>query len=186
MFGITDLKVGAKIKLDNIPYTVLWSQHAKQARGAGVMKTKLKNLLTGNNIERTFQGADKIDEADIGFSRAQFLYRSGDSFEFMDQTSFDTVTFDKEKIGDSVNFLLDGMDIDIQYFDNKAINIQLPPKMTFEVVRTDPGVKGDTATGGSKPAEIQTGYIVKVPLFVNAGDKIVINTDTGEYCERAK
>ena len=186
MLGITDLKVGAKIVLEGHPFLVTWSQHSKQARGAGVMKTKMRNLITGATVEKTFQGNDKIEEADISFSRAQFLYRNVDDFEFMDQTSFETINFTTEQLGDTAYFLTDGMDVDIQYFDSKPINVQLPPKMTFEVTQTDPGVRGDTATGGSKPATIITGFEVKVPLFINPGDKIVINTDTREYCERAK
>ena len=186
MLGITDLKVGARIQLDGEPYLVVWSQHSKQARGAGVMKTKMKNLISGATVERTFQGNDKIDPADIGFKRAQFLYVNGDDYEFMDQESFETVNFTKEQLGDNVYFMRDGMDVDIQYFEGRPINIQLQPKMEFEVVETEPGVKGDTATGGSKPAITDTGYTVKVPLFIDKGERIIINTDTGEYCERVK
>ncbi len=186
MLGITDLKVGAKVQFDGVPFVVTWSQHSKQARGAGVMKTKMKNLLTGGVVEKTFQGNEKIAEAEINFARAQYLYQNGDEYEFMDQETFETITFSSDQLGETRNFLTDGMDCDIQYFEGKAINVQLPPKINFEVVETDPGVKGDTATGGNKPATIDTGYVVKVPLFINVGDKIVINTDTGEYCERVK
>ncbi len=186
MLGITDLKVGTKITLDGQPYVVTWNQHSKQARGAGVMKTKLKNLITGAALERTFQGSDKIDPADIGFRKAQFLYAQGDDFQFMDQETYETISLPKTKLGEAISFLTDGMDVDLLYFEKNPINIQLPPKMTFTVTQTDPGVKGDTAQGGSKPAVIETGYTVKVPLFINKDDKIVINTDSGEYVERAK
>ena len=186
MLGITDLKTGVKIQLDGAPYLVTWSQHSKQARGGGVMKTKLKNIVSGSTIERTFQGHDKIAPADIGFRRAQFLYANGDDYEFMDQESFETVNFEKEQLGDMVFFLRDGMDVDIQYFENRPINIQLPPKMEFEIVETEPGVIGDTAAGGNKLAVTDTGYTVKVPLFIKKGEKIFINTDTGDYCERVK
>ena len=186
MFGITDLKPGAKIQLDETPYVVTWSQHSKQARGGGVMKTKLRNLINGNVVEKTFQGSDKITEADIGFKRAQFLYQNNDSFEFMDQESFDTISFDKDRLGNTTYFLKDGMDVDIQYFSGLPINVQLPPKMELAITKTDPGVKGDTAAGGSKPATTETEYTLKVPLFIEVGDKIVVNTDSGEYCERVK
>ncbi len=186
MLGITDLKVGTKVQLDGDPYVVTYSQHSKQARGGGVMKTKLRNLITGGTVEKTFQGNDKVEPAEINFARAQFLYANGDEYEFMDQESFETISLDKNRLGDVTNFLTEGMDVDIQYFEGNPINIQLPPKMTLEVTETDPGVKGDTATGGSKPATIDTGYVLQVPLFINVGDKIVINTDNGEYCERAK
>ncbi len=150
------------------------------------MKTKLRNLLNGSVVEKTFQGADKIEEADIGFKRAQFLYQNGDDYEFMDQESFESISFDKGLLGDTTYFLKDGMDVDIQYFSGTPINVQLPPKMDLEVTETDPGVKGDTAAGGSKPATTETGYCLKVPLFIEIGDRIVVNTDTGEYCERVK
>ena len=176
MLGITDLKVGAKITLNDTPYVVTWNQHSKQARGSGVMKTKLKNLMTGAALEKTFQGNEKIQPADIQYKRAQYLYKAGESYEFMDQESFETISLGDDILGDAVQFLVDGVDVDLLYFGSTPINIQLPPKMTFEVTQTDPGVRGDTATGGSKPATIETGYVVKVPLFINPGDKIVINT----------
>lgn len=150
------------------------------------MKTKLKNLISGSVIEKTFQGSDKVEPADIGYRRAQFLYRNGDEFEFMDQETFDTVNFSAEVLGDQIDFLLEGMDVDIQYFGTRAINMQLPPKMTFEIIETEPGVKGDTAQGGTKNAVIDTGFNVKVPLFITKGEKIVVNTTNGEYVERAK
>lgn len=186
MLGITDLKTGAKLILDGEPYIVTWNQFGKTARQGGVMKTKLRNLLNGRVMEKTFQGSDKIEEADVGFRRAQFLYSTGDEFEFMDQESFETVTLSRESLGETASFLTDGMDVDLQYFNARPINVQLPPKMTFTVTETDPGVKGDRAQSGTKPAKIDTGYMVSVPLFVEKGEKIVINTDSGEYVERAR
>jgi len=187
MLGITDLKVGKTIQLDGQPYLIVWNQHSKQARGGGVMKTKLKNLLTGNALERTFQGAESIEPAEVFYRKSQYLYASGDDYEFMDQENFETFQFTADQLGEKAKLLVDGMDVDVQYFGDKPINLQLPPKMTLKVVQTDPGVKGDTATGGSKPATLETGYVIKqVPLFINEGDSIVINTDSGEYVERAK
>ncbi len=187
MLGITDLKIGAKIQIENVPYSITWNRYSKQARGAGVMKTKLKNLLTGGVVEKTFQGAEKVEPAEISFRRVQFLYSSGNDYEFMDQETFEQISFQKDRLGEIAYFLIDGMDADIQYFDEKPINVQVAPKLKFKVTATDPGVKGDTATGGTKPATIETGYIVKqVPLFINIGDTIIINTDSGEYIERAK
>ncbi len=186
MLGITDLKVGRAIQLDGVPFVVTYNQYSKQARGAGVMKTKLRNLLTGRTMERTFQGAEKVEEADIRYGRAQFLYANAGDYEFMDQETFETVTFTGEVLGDTAHFLLEGTDVDIQYFGDTPINVKVPPKVTFTVIETEPGVKGDTAQGGNKDATIDTGYVLKVPLFVNKEDKIVVNTDTGEYVERAK
>lgn len=186
MLGITDLKVGTKVVIEGAPYVVTWNQHSKQARGGGVMKTKMKNLINGSVLERTFQGADKIEPADIGFRRAQFLYSQGETYEFMDQESYETISLGKEILGEATHFLVDGMDVDLLYFGERPINIQLPPKITFEIIQADPGVQGDRAQGGTKPAVIETGYTIRVPLFVNQGDRVVINSDTGEYVERAK
>ena len=186
MLGITDLKIGTKMQLDGQPYVVTWNQHSKQARGGGVMKVKIRNLETGAVLERTFQGADKIEEADVAYRKAQFLYSSGDDYEFMDQESYETVTLDISKLGDSAAFLTDGMEVDLLYFGTNPINIQLPPKMKIRITQTDPGVQGDRSSAGTKPATIETGKIIRVPLFINVGDEIILNTDTGEYVERAK
>ena len=186
MLGLADIKTGKYIVLNNEPYLVTYNQFGKQARGTGTMKTKLKNLITGAVKEETFQGNDKVEEASISFRKAQFLYANGGEYDFMDQETFDQVSFTKAQLGDTALFLQDGMNIDIQYFNGNAINVQLPTKMTFTITETDPGVRGDTATGGTKPATLETGYVIKVPLFVNKGEKVVINTLTGEYVERAK
>jgi len=186
MLGITDLKIGTKIQIDGALYVVSWNQHSKQARGGGVMKVKIKNLETGSVLERTFQGADKIEEADVAYRRAQFLYVNGDEYQFMDEETYDTVTLSKEKLGEAVDYLTDGMEVDLLYFGENPINIQLKPKLTFKVIETEPGVQGDRAQAAMKPATLETGKIVRVPPFINAGDEIVVNTDTGEYTERAK
>ena len=186
MLGITELRVGAHVEIEGTPYTVTWSQHSKQARGAGVMKVKFRNLMTGASVERTFQGNDKINRAEIRFQRAQFLYQSGDEYQFMDQENYETVSLSSERIGESRFFLTDGVEVDLQYFNGAPINIQLPPKRAFKVIQTDPGVKGDTAANATKTAVIETGYSVKVPLFIKQDERIVINTLTGEYVEREK
>ncbi len=186
MLGITDLKIGTKIQLDGEPYVVTWNQHSKQARGGGVMKVKIRNLATGSVLDRTFQGAEKIEPADINFRRAQFLYAQEDQYQFMDQETYETVVLDKSKLGDAPEYLTDGIEVDLLYFGSKPINIQLQPKMTFEVTETDPGVQGNRAQSGTKPATIETGKIIRVPLFIGKGERIVVNTESGEYIERAK
>ncbi len=186
MLGITDLRVGATAQINGEPFVVVWSQMSKQARGGGIMKTKMRNLLTGNIQEITFHGADKIEPAEINFRPAQFLYSTPEGYEFMDQESYEQINFEKKRLGEMVHFLKDGTDVDIQYFDGQAINVQLKPKMAFEITETEPGVRGDTAGNVTKNAKIETGYELKVPAFVNKGDKIIINTTTGEYVERAK
>lgn len=186
MLGLAQIKAGQKIQIDGQPYLVTWNQFSKTARQGGTMKTKLKNLLTGNTMEKTFQGSDKVEEANIGYKRAQFLYATGEEYEFMDMETYEQMTFTSEQLGDIVNYLSDGMDVDIQYFDGKPINVQVQPKMTFEIIETEPGIKGNTAGNVTKDATIETGMVIKVPPFIEKGDKVVVNTTSGEYVERAK
>lgn len=186
MLGLSEIKLGKKIVLNDEPYLVTWNQFSKTGRQGGVMKTKLKNMITGKTMEKTFQGSDKVEEADVSFRKAQYLYASGDNYDFMDQETFETVSLEKEVLGDATNYLIEGMDVDLQYFDGRPINIQLKPKMAFEITWAEPGVKGDTASGGNKNATLETGMEIKVPFFINTGERIVVNTDTGEYVEREK
>ncbi len=186
MLGISDCKTGAKLVLDGEPYIIVWNQFSKTARQGGVMKTKMKNLITGKVMEKTFQGSDKIEEADVVFRKAQFLYSTGEEYEFMDNETFESISLTKGVLGDSTDYLIDGMDCDLQLFNGNPINIQLQPKMTFEIIETDPGVQGDRVNGGTKPATISTGKVIRVPLFIAKGEKVVVNTDSGEYVERAK
>ena len=186
MLSVAEIKTGVHIQLDGQPYTVTWNQFGKTARQGGNMKTKLKNLLTGSTMEKTFSGADKVEPAEINYKRAQFLYAAGEGYEFMDNESYEQMTFTAEQLGDTVNYLSDGMEADIQYFNGQPINVQVQPKMTFEVTETEPGVKGNTAGNVTKDATIDTGLVIKVPPFIEKGDKVVVNTLSGEYVERAK
>jgi elongation factor P len=186
MLGITDCKKGAKIKYNGEPYLVVWNQFSKSARQGGVMKTKMKNILTGKVMEKTFQGSDKIDEADLAYKNAQFLYANGDDYSFMDMESYETIVLQKGSLGDTINFLTDGMDCSLLLFEGNPVNVQVPAKMEFTIAQTDPGVQGDRSSAGTKPATLDTGYVIRVPLFIDTGDKVVVNTDLGEYVERVK
>lgn len=185
MLSISQIRTGKIIVIDGDPFVVVKDTFAKQARGAGVMKTTLKNLKTGATISKNFQGNDKVEEADVGYRKCQYMYTDGTNYYFMDNNSFEQFELDEEMLGDDVNFLLDGTDVDVRFFEDKPISVNLPPKVVLEVTETDPGVKGDTASGGSKPATLETGLVVQVPLFIKIGDKLRINTDTQEYVERA-
>ncbi len=185
MLSIAQLKPGTTIKLDGTPYIVLSAIFSKQARGGGTNNTKLKNILTGSNIQRTFQGSDQLEEAEITYSRAQYLYSMGDEYHFMDSNSFEQFSFTKDDLGDLAYYLIDGNDVDIQNYEGRPIGVRVAPKVVLKVAQTDLGVKGDTASGGRKAATLETGLVVQVPLFVNEGDALRINTDTGEYVERA-
>jgi elongation factor P len=184
MLSITDLKVGKKIVLDGEPYNVTSYSQSKQARGGSVVKVKIKNLITGAVLQKTFQGNDKIDEADVSRGSAQFTYADGDEYNFMENETFEQFVFTAEQLGEYTNFLIEGTDVDIINFEGNPVNIELKPKIELKVTETPPGVKGDTASGGSKPATLETGLVVQVPLFIKEGDVIKVNTDTSEYVER--
>jgi elongation factor P len=184
MYSIGELRVGKAIILDDAPYLITYAQHSKQARAGGVCRTKLKNLIDGTIIPKTFQGNDKIKPADTGYKKAQYLYNDGEDYHFMDNESYEQFRFSAEDLEDQVNFLVDDSEVDVLTFNDKPIGVMLPPKVELEVVQTDPGVKGDTASGGSKPATTNTGFIVQVPLFIKRGDLIRVNTESGEYVER--
>lgn len=184
MYSINELKIGTAVQIDGAPYIVLSSEHSKMGRGGGIQRTSLKNLLTGTTIQKTFQGNDKIEQADVSYSRAQYLYSDSDTFYFMDNNTYEQFPIPKENIGDLTLFLIEGQTVDIQNINGSPVNVKLLPKVNLKVVETDPGVKGDTASGGTKPAKLETGVKVQVPLFVNIGDTVRVNTETGMYVER--
>ncbi len=184
MYEITDLKVGTAIALDGEPYRVAWNQFSKTGRQGGVMAVKLKNLRNGKVLPKTFQGADKIQPAEILMKKAQFLYKDSNGFNFMNLEDFEQFSLSEEAVGAAGRFLQDGEEYDLMYFDGTPINVNLPIKMEFTVSETMPGVRGDTASGGSKPATLDCGITVQVPLFINEGEKIRVNTETLGYVER--
>jgi elongation factor P len=185
MLSITDLKTGTKLTLSNEPYIVLSYYHSKMGRGGAVVKTKLKNLKTGATIDKTFQGADKIDEAEIVKKNATYLYSDEERAYFMDAESFDQFEISLEKVGDDKKYLIENSNIDILYFNNEPMNVELPIKMTFKVESAPPGVKGNSSGGVTKKITIETGTQVDAPLFIKANDNIVVDTRTGTYVERA-
>ena len=185
MLSITDLKVGAKVIVDGDPCVVTFSQHSKQGRGGAVMRTKLKNLISGASIAKTFQGSDKIEPASLERKSAQFLYSDTDTAYFMDNVDFEQFELSKSQIADQINFLAENSPVEILYFQDKPINIELPIKMTFEVTDAPPGVRGNSAGTVTKMVTIATGNQVAVPLFIKVGDKIVVDTRSNSYIERA-
>ena len=186
MYTITDLKPGRAITIDGEPYLVIASQFGRKSQSKANMQCKLKNLKTGAILSKNFQGSEKIEEADVGYKHVQYLYTDGDTYTFMDLESYDQYPLNKDVLEDQVGFLADGMEVDALMYEENPIGIKLPSTVVLQVVETIPGVKGDTAQGGSKPAKMNTGLSVNVPLFVNEGDKVKINTETGEYMTRAE
>ncbi len=184
MYTITDLKPGRAISIDGEPYIVLASQFGRKSQSKANMQCKLKNLKTGVIMARNFQGSEKIEPADVGYQRVQYLYSDGDTYTFMNLDTYDQFPLAKDVLEDIAGYLVDGLEVDALMYGEKPIGINLPSTVNLKVVETIPGVKGDTATGGSKPAKLESGISVNVPLFVNEGDKVKVNTETGEYMER--
>lgn len=185
MLYITDLKPGATFLFNNIPHQVMYSEHSKQGRGGAIMRTKIKNLLTGAIFERTFKGNEAFEEAEIEKKKAQFLYKETNNYYFMDPVSFDQFSLSDTQLGNNKDFLKEGLETEILYFANKPININLPIKIDLKVTYTEPGFKGNTQSTTTKPATLETGSQIQVPLFVKIGDIIKVDTRSGEYLERA-
>ncbi|MFA5967298.1 MAG: elongation factor P [Patescibacteria group bacterium] len=183
MLDITDLKTGVIIELEGAPMEVVRYQHTKMGRGGAILRTTLKNLLTGANVERTFR-SEKFNEADITRSKAQYLYKDGGNFTFMDSITFEQFNLSQDVIGHNANYLAEGREVELVYFNGNPISIQLPLKMKFKIIQADPAVKGDTVTNPSKNATLETGMHIKVPMFVKEGDTILVDTRDGSYIER--
>jgi len=184
LISVNDLRTGITIELDGTLYTVVEFLHVKPGKGAAFVRTKLKNLETGAVFERNFRAGEKVNRAHIETKEMQYLYNSGDEFFFMDTASYEQVSLGRDLLGDAVYFLKDNMMIHVQFHNGRAIGVDLPTFVELVVTHTEPGFKGDTATGGSKPATVETGLVVQVPLFVEQGDVIRIDTRTKEYLSR--
>lgn len=185
MLNMTDIKTGKKIIFSNEPYVVLEYLHSKIGRGGAVMRTKLKNLISGVIIDYTFQGAERVDEAEISKSHAQYLYHEGTEYQFMDTVSYDQFSLSQDVLGIMTSYLVEGTEISVLNWNGNPINVEPPIKVTLTVTDAPPGIKGDTASGGGKVVTVETGLQITAPLFVKVGDKIVINTEKGTYVSRA-
>lgn len=181
---LTNLKPGKVVKFKNDPYLITWSQFKRKEAQKPVMRTKLKNLKTGSVLDKTFSAGENFEFADIRNQKVQFLYKDDENAYFMNEANFEQYTVALDTIESALLYLLDGTSVDGVFYEGELISVSLPPKMDFKVIETTPGVKGDTASGGTKPAILETGLKVSVPLFVNEGDVIRVNTESGEYVER--
>ena len=175
---------GLKLELDGEPFAMTFFQHVKPGKGGAFVRTKLKNLRTGRVLERTFRSGEKVEEADIDERKMQYLYQDGDSQVFMDNHTYDQMSLTFEQVGDARKFLKENTDVDIVLYKGGPISIDLPSFIEAQITETDPGLKGDTASGATKPATLETGAVVQVPLFIKEGETIRVDTRTGQYVER--
>ena len=185
-YSTNQFRRGLKIEIDGDPYNIVYFQHVKPGKGNAFVRTKIKNLISGNMLERTFKSGEKVGKPDLENKIVQFLYKETEDYIFMDMESYENFAVPAENLGSATNFLKENTDCELLFFKNSAIGIELPIFINFRITHTDPGVKGDTVSGSTKPATIETGAVVQVPLFVEENTLIRIDTRTGEYIERVK
>lgn len=185
MISVNDFRTGLTIEVDGGIWRVLEFQHVKPGKGAAFVRSKLRNLRTGAIAEKTFRAGEKVNRAQIDNKAMQYLYASGDQHVFMDQETYEQIELSSAQIEHELNFMLENMEVHIIMYNGETLGIDLPNTVQLKVVSTEPGIKGDTASGGSKPATLETGLVVQVPFFINEGDTLVINTSDGSYVSRA-
>ncbi|MBW2062871.1 MAG: elongation factor P [Deltaproteobacteria bacterium] len=186
MYSPSDFRKGLKIEFKGEPYIIIDFLHVKPGKGGAFIRTKLKNMITSRVLDETFRPSDKITRPDLEEKSMQYLYKDTDGYCFMDNDTYEQVVLSEDLISDSKNFLQENINLAVLYFNSQPIGLELPTTVGLAVVQTEPGVKGDTASGGSKPATLETGLVVQVPFFINEGDRLKIDTRTGEYMERIK
>ena len=186
MYTASDLRKGLKIEIDGEPYVVTRFEFSKPGKGQALYRTKMRNMVTGNAFERTYRSNDKFKKAPLEERSMQFLYSQGDEYNFMDTKTYDQIIIRKEQMDDQVNFLIDNMEVDVLMFDGNPIGVTLPNFVNLEVTRAEPWAKGDTSGTDTKPVTVETGYELQVPPFIEEGDKIQIDTRSGEYMTRVK
>lgn len=184
MISVNDFKTGVTVELEGQVYQVVEFQHVKPGKGAAFVRAKLKNVKSGGVVEKTFRGGEKLRRAHLDKRGMQYLYMDGDDYVFMDNDNYEQLSISRDDMGDGVKWLKENMSIQVLMYQSQIMGIEMPNFVELEVVDTEPGVKGDTATGATKAARLETGASVQVPLFVNTGDRLRIDTRTGDYMER--
>jgi elongation factor P len=186
MYTSADLRKGLKVAIDNEPYIVTFFEFAKPGKGQALYRTKLKNMITGATLDRTYRSGETFEPANLEDRGMQFLYKEDTHYTFMDNQTYEQVSIDESALGDSSNFLVDNMPVNVLLFRDKAIGVDLPNFVNLRVTSTEPWAKGDTSGSDSKPATVETGYTLRVPPFIEEGELITIDTRSGEYSTRVK
>ncbi|HNV34810.1 MAG TPA: elongation factor P, partial [Bacillota bacterium] len=181
MVSTNDLRTGLTVEWDGSIWTVVDFQHVKPGKGAAFVRVKLRNIITGATIENAFNAGEKLSRAQIDFRKMQYLYESDGQYHFMDQDNYEQISLSADVLGDSLKYLKENMELGVQQYQGKVVGIELPNFVELEIVETDPGLRGDTASGGTKPAKLETGAVIQVPLFIQQGEKIRVDTRTNKY-----
>ena len=185
MINVNDIKNGITFALEGEIYQVLEFSHVKPGKGAAFVKMKIRNLRSGSTTEKSFNSGTKLEKAMIEKRPMQFLYASGDSYNFMNMETYEQIELTKDQLGDDVNYLKEGLSVDLSFYEGELLGVMLPDKVELEVTHTEPAVKGNTTNNATKDATLETGLVVRVPLFVEQGEKIIVSTGTGKYDSRA-
>jgi len=186
MIGAGEFRAGVRVEIDGEPYLIIDAVHVKPAKGGAFVRTKFRNLRTGNQLERTYRVVEKFDEPEIEERRLQYLYEQAGECHFMDSQNYEQLSLTADQLGESKKFLKENMEAVIMFYKGRPIGVTLPNFVELRVSDTAPGVRGDTATGGTKPATLETGAVIKVPFHINTGDLLKIDTRSGEYIERIR
>ncbi len=186
MYSTAEFKKGLKIEMDGVPYTIVDFQHVKPGKGGAFVRTKLKSLLTGKVLDQTFRSGEKVKKPDLMERPMQYLYRDGDSFCMMDNETYEQIMLTEEQMGEARLYLTENLNVQVLFFNQQPVGVDVPLFVELEVAQTEPGVKGDTAAGGTKPATLASGVTIQVPLFISEGDQVKVDTRTGTYIERVK
>jgi elongation factor P len=186
MLSTNEFRRGLKIELAGEPFVILEFQHVKPGKGGAFVRTKMRSLISGNVLDKTFKSGDKVDKPDMDEKEMEYLYRQGDDFYFMDNSNYEQHFISKDSLQGTEDFLYENVQVSVLFHNGKPLALELPNFVQLTVAQTDPGVKGDTASGGSKPATLETGAVIQVPLFINEGEKIKVDTRSGDYVERVK
>jgi elongation factor P len=186
MYNASDLRKGLKIQIDREPYVIIDFQFSKPGKGQALYRCKLRNMISGVIVDRTYRSVDTFEPADLEERKMQYLYHQENEYYFMDVVNYEQSVLNNEQIGDAQNYLTDNLEVDILFFEDRPIGITPPNFVDLEVTKADPWVKGDTSSGDSKPVTLETGYTLRVPPFIEEGTKITVDTRTGEYVTRVK
>jgi elongation factor P len=186
MYTSADLRKGLKIILDGAPYVVTWFEFSKPGKGQALYRTKMRNMISGISLERTYRAGETFEPASLEERKMQYLYKEGDQYHFMDNKSYEQVAITEEALGDARNYLIENLEVEVLFFGDRPIGVEPPKFVNLKVIKTDTWVKGDTSGADYKPATVQTGYELRIPPFVEEGEVIVIDTRTGEYSTRVK
>lgn len=184
MISAGDFRKGLTVEIDNVVFMIVDFQHVKPGKGAAFVRTKLKNIMTGGVQERTFSPTDKLPRAHVETKEMQYLYNDGSLYYFMDMDTYEQIPLNRSQVEDAMQYVKENSNVIIKFFKGAAFSVEPPNFVELEVTQTEPGFKGDTATGGNKPATLETGALIQVPLFINIGDVVRVDTRTGEYMER--